>query len=146
MVSSTKLTNILIVLVEKGMVAMAVPVQAVVSSLEGEKHGLALPPSGLEVASPDRKVGETAPDQIAVASQDVWSALKRSMVYRIIVTGEWSNEEVPFGAIVLTRYCYVKRWRRQVWSTSISSICFYRERKCNNSRHNECKHHDMARV
>jgi hypothetical protein len=98
----SQLADILIFLVQEGVVAMAVSVQAVVSTLKGEQHILAVPTSRLEVASPDGEVGEAGPDEIAGARQDVRSALQRPVVDRISIAGEWRDEQVSLLTPALT--------------------------------------------
>lgn len=83
MITSSELSDCLIVLVQNGSMAMAVTIGRIVITLKAEQDVLTVPTGLLEVGCPDGEVGVSRPDEFAIVTHNVRSFLARAVELRL---------------------------------------------------------------
>ena len=115
-VPGTQLANRLIMLVQKGRVAVSMAVCGIMATLEAEEDVLPFVPRRLEVGRPDGEVGESRPDQVARVRKNVRSGLLRPVVRALGVAGEGRDEQIALFHIGGRGDRNVQRGRGEVWT------------------------------
>lgn len=93
-----ELPDRVVVLVEKGVMAVGMAVWPVVPPLEADEHVLPEPARCLEVCVPRADVGEARPHQVAGVGQDVGARLRWEMLELVDGAAEGRDEQVAGSA------------------------------------------------
>lgn len=80
MVTTSYLFHVFVVLIQKGMMTVTMPVQSVERAFPGKQYIFALPSRSLEVTGPLVDVPEAAPDEVTCVCENVWRFLHGVLV------------------------------------------------------------------
>lgn len=124
-VSSTQLTNRLIMLVHERNVPVSMSIPSIVVALKAEEDIAALPAARLEVGRPDAVDCIAGPHQVAVVAEDVRTGLARTVLRgrRVREAGKRREKQVPLLDGRGGRDGDVEARRGEVWSRLELPVC-----------------------